>query len=235
MSGLSRSRACRAAVLAAGSAAVVWLGGAVLLDSAGARAATPPTKVTATIEDSRIAFAPSYVPTGKVVLTVLNRTKGARDFGVGTRRTDAIAAGRSARLTVTLPTKGERTFSSVAKGERARRLTGALYLIEPCAQPATTTVDVNIAKSAGGLTLSQSSVPCGTVTFVVTDVDSPGTSLLVSVDTPPLSSVTDQLNPGGTATLTVPFAAKAVVHCDAVQNDSVGDSVVVGSASLTLS
>jgi hypothetical protein len=214
---------------------VVWLAGAGLLDSAGARAATPPTKVTATIENSRIAFTPSYVPTGKVVLTVVNRTKGARDFGVGARRTNAIASGRSARLTVTLPKKGERTFSSVAAAGSTRRLTGALYLIEPCAQPATTTVDVNIAKSAGGLTLSQSSVPCGTVTFVVTDVDSPGTSLLVSVDTPPLSSVTDQLNPGGTATLTVPFAAKAVVHCDAVQNDSVGDSVVVGSASLTLS
>jgi hypothetical protein len=142
---------------------------------------------------------------------------------------------------VTFPGKGERTFSSVAKAGvghskgHALPVTGALYLIEPCTNPATTTVDVSMAKSAGGLTLSQSTVPCGTVTFNFSDVDSPGTSLLVAIDVPPLSGVTDQLAPGGTATLTLTFGAKAVIHCDAVQNDSVGDSVVVGSASLTMS
>jgi hypothetical protein len=34
--------------------------------------------------------------------------------------------------------------------------------------------------------------------------------------------------------LTVPFAAKAAGHCDAVQDDTAGDSLVVGYGSLTL-
>jgi hypothetical protein len=198
-----------------------------------ARAATSPTRVTVTIRNSRIVFAPAWVPTGPLVLTVFNRTRGARDFGVGARRTGAIAAGRSARLTVTLPGKGERTFSSVATAS-SRRITGTLYLFEPCTHPAMTTVDVHIAKSAGGLMLSPSSVPCGTVTFAVTDVDTPGASVLVSSVVPPLSGVTDQLAPGGTATLTLRFAAKAIVHLDAVEDDAEGDSVVVGYGSLTL-
>jgi len=218
-------------VLAAVCVAAVCVAGAGL--SAGARAATSPTTVTVTIRNSGIVFAPSYAPTGKLVFAVFNRTTGARDFGVGAQRTGAIAGGRSARLTVTLSAQGERTFTSVATG-RLRRVTGALDLFEPCTHPVPTTVDVSLTKSAEGLTLSQATVPCGTVTFAVTDVDEAGASLLVSVEAPPQSAVTNQLGPGGTATLTFRSAAKAVVECDAVEDDGNGDSVVVGYASLTL-
>jgi hypothetical protein len=216
------------------SAAVVCLTGAGLSASAGAHAAAPATKVTVTIKRSHMVFAPDYVPPGRVAFTILNRTKHARDFGVGARRTAAIRAGGSARLTVPLPNLGERTFSSAAPASSSP-IRGALYLIDPCTSPVASTVDVSISKAAeGGVTLSQTRVPCGTVTFDVTDVDTPGTSLLVSVAVPPLSSVTDQLAPGGTATMTVPFTAKAVVHCEAVQDDNNGDSLVVGAGSLTL-
>jgi hypothetical protein len=219
-------------VLAAVSVAAVCVAGAVL--STGARAATSPTTVTVTIRYSGIVFAPSYAPAGKLVLAVLNRTTGARDFGVGAQRTGAIAGGRSARLTVTLPAQGERTFTSVATG-RLHRITGALDLFEPCRHPAPATVDVSLTKSGGGLTLSPTTVPCGTVTFAVTDVDEAGASLLCSIAAPPQSVVTNQLGPGGTATLTLRSAAKAVVECDAVEDDGNGDSLVVGYASLTLS
>jgi hypothetical protein len=213
---------------------------AVLLVAAGglcasARAAASPTRVT--ISNSRIEFAPGYAPSGSLVFTVVNRTSNARDFRIGALRTAAIAPGHSATLTAVLPGTGDRPVSSVATAgsqPSKSRLTGTLYLYEPCTHPSTTTVDVSIA-SAGGLTLSQTSVPCGTVTFMVTDVDRPATSLLVSIVVPPRSGVTDQLNPGGTATMTVRFAAKTVVNCDAVQDDSAGDSLVVGHASLTLS
>jgi hypothetical protein len=234
----SHGRERRAAVPAVLFAAGVCLAVPALAAS-GARAAAPPTSVTVTITNSRIVFAPSYVPAGPLVFTVLNQTTAARDFRVGARRTGMIAAGHSARLTATLTGKGERTLSSVATDStsqikrRLRRLTGMLYLFKPCTDPATTTVDASMARS-GGLMLSQTRVPCGTVTFDVTDVDEPGTSLLVSLVVPPISGVTDQLDPGGTATMTLHFAAKAVVHCDAVQDDSDGDSVVVGYGSLIL-
>jgi hypothetical protein len=228
--------------MAAVPVAVVWLAGAGLSASAGARAAASPTRVRATITNSRIVFTPSSVPTGTLVFTVFNRTSGARAFGVGARRTSAIGAGRSRRLTVTVSGTGERTFSSVATANsRPSRgptpgVTGALYLYKPCTHPAMTTVDVRMAStSAGGLTLSRTRVPCGTVTFEVTDVDEPATSLLASIVVPPLSQVTNQLDPDGTASLTLRSAAKTVIHCDAVQYDGVeSDSFSVGYGSLTL-
>jgi hypothetical protein len=218
--------------------AVVGLAAAALWAPAGARAATP-TGVTATITNSRIGFAPSYVPTGTVVITVVNRTKARRDFGVGARRTGAIAAGRSARLTVTFTGSGERRFSSVAVAGShitggSRRLTAAIHLFEPCSDASATTVNVQIDQSAGGLTLSPTTVPCGTVTFDVTDVDTPNARLLVSADAPPRSGLTTQLNPGGTATLTIYFPATALVQCGAVQVGGDGIVVVIGEGSVAV-
>ncbi len=214
------------------TAAAVWGPGV-------ARAATP-TRVTATITNSRIGFAPSYVPTGTVVITVVNRTKARRDFGAGARQTGGIAAGRSGRLTVTFSGSGERRFSSVAvAGSRhitggSRRLTAALHLYKPCSDPSATTVDVQIDRSAGGLTLSPTTVPCGTVTFDVTDVDSPNARLLVSADAPPRSGVAAQLNPGGTATLIIDFPAAALVQCGAVQVGGDGIVTVIGEGSVAV-
>jgi hypothetical protein len=217
----------------------VGLAAAAFWAPAGARAATP-TSVTATITSSRIVFAPSYVPTGKVVITVVNRTKARRDFGVGARRTGAIGAGRTGRLTVTVSGSGARQFSSVAAaGSRqntggSHRLTATLHLFEPCSDAVATTVNVQIDQSAGGLTLSPTTVPCGTVTFDVTDVDTPNARLLVSADAPPRSGLTAQLNPGGTATLTINFPATALAHFSAVQVGGDGVVTVVGEGSLTV-
>jgi hypothetical protein len=214
------------------AAAALWAPGA-------ARAATP-TRVTATITNSRIGLAPSYVSTGTVVITVVNRTKDRRDFGVGARRTGAIAAGRSERLTVTFSGSGERRFSSVAVvGSRhitggSRRLTAAIHLFEPCSDASATTVDVQIDQSAGGLTLSPTTVPCGTVTFDVTDVDAPNARLLVSADAPPRSGLTTQLNPGGTTTLTIHFPATALAQCVAVQVGGDGILVDIGESSVAV-
>jgi len=219
--------------------AVVGLAGAGLWAPAAARAATP-TSVTATITNSRILFTPSYVPTGALVITVVNRTKDRRDFGVGARRTGPIAAGRSALLTVTVSGSGDREFSSVvAAGSRhitgrSRRLTAALHLFEPCNDASATTVDVQIDESAGGLTLSPTTIPCGTVTFDITDVDTPNARLVVSAEMPPQSGLAPQLNPGETATLTVDFPASTLAHCTAIQVGGDGVVVVVGDGSLTL-
>lgn len=219
--------------------AAVGLAAAGLWAPAGARAATQ-TRVTATITDSRIVLVPSFAPTGTLVITAVNRTKGRRDFGAGARRTGAIAPGRSARLTVTVSGTGERRFSSVAEaGSRhitsgSRRLAAALHLFTPCTDASATTVDVQIDKAAGGLTLTPTTVPCGAVTFDFSDVDAPYAALLVSADAPPRSGMTPQLNPGGTATLTVDFPAAAVAHCSVVQVGGDGIVAVVGDGSLTI-
>lgn len=206
--------------------------------AAGAGAATP-TSVTATITRAGIALVPSYVPTGTVVVTVVNRTDDRRDFGVGARRTAAIPAGHSAKLTVTLSGTGVRRFSSTAVGSHAGssapgRLTAALHLFEPCADASATTVSVQIDRSAGGLVLSPTVVPCGTVTFAISDVDTTSAVLLVAAAAPPVSGVTRQLDPGGTATLTVQFPAAALVRCSVVQVGGDGVVATVGDGSLTV-
>jgi hypothetical protein len=174
------------------------------------------------------------------VITVLNRATDRRDFGAGAQRTGAIAAGRSAQLTVTVSASGDREFSSVAAAAsrhstgRSRRLTAALHLFAPCGDVSATTVDVQIDESAGGVTLSPTTIPCGTVTFEVIDVDTPNARLLVSADAPPRSGLSPQLNPGETATLTVDFPAATLAHCNAVQVGGDGVVVAVGEGSLTL-
>ncbi|HEY1776810.1 MAG TPA: hypothetical protein VGG41_11680 [Solirubrobacteraceae bacterium] len=223
----------------AAALAAIGLAAVLLWAPAGARAAAlPTTKVTATITNSRVALAPSYVPAGTVVITVVNRTKDRREFGEGARRTGVIAAGSSGQLTVTVAGSGEREFFSVApagsrhRASQSHRLTAALHLFEPCSNAAATTVDVQIDKAAGGLTLSSSAVPCGAVTFDITDVDTTSAVLLIAAEAPPVSVVTKQMNPGTTATLTVEFPATALARCSVVQIGGDGVATTVGSVSL---
>jgi hypothetical protein len=139
---------------------------------------------------------------------------------------------------VTFSGSGERRSSSVAVAgsrhitSRSRRLTAAIHLFEPCSDPSATTVDVQIDHAAGGLTLSPTTVPCGTVTFDVTDVDTTNVRLFVSTNAPPLSGLTTQLNPGGTTTLTVDFPTTGLAQCVAVQVGGDGVITDVGEGSV---
>jgi len=129
-----------------------------------------------------------------------------RDFGVGARRNGcdcrrALGAADGDvfgewRTAVLLVLAGSRHVTG-----GSRRLTAALHLFEPCSDASATTVDVAIDQSRAGSTVSPTTVPCGTVTFDVTDVDTANARLLVSAQAPPRSGLTTQLNPGGTATL----------------------------------
>jgi hypothetical protein len=233
------SRLRRIADVMAATLPAIGLAAVLLGAPERAHAAAPATtKVTATITNSRVVLAPSYVPAGTVVITVVNRTKGRREFGEGARRTGVIAAGSSGQITVTVARSGEREFFSLApavsrhRAARAHRLTAALHLFEPCSDTAATTVDVQIDKAAGGFTLSSTAVPCGAVTFDITDMDTTNAVLLIAAEAPPVSVVTKQLNPGATASLTVEFPATTVARCSVVQIGGDGVATTVGSVSL---
>jgi hypothetical protein len=198
-----------AAVLVAGA----WPGAIGLCASAQASAAAPPTRVSVSIGRSGIVFASTDVPAGVIAFTVVNRTLAVRDFGIGTRRTRAIAAGRSRTLTVTLTRGGAHMFTSFAAG-RSSRLSGVLDVFEPCATPARSRVEVQMAQGMGGISVSQASVPCGTVTFVVADSGTLTDSLQVFSQRPApwVAGQTPELQPGQTATLTLRFPGKGLVH-----------------------
>jgi hypothetical protein len=183
--------------------------------SSGASATTgagaSPTTVVVTIRDAGVALAPAVVPTGAVAFKVVNRSTEARDFRIAGKRTPAIAAGKSGSLSVVLGTQGQRPYSSVGR-RRGAPLTGLLDVFSPCANPAVTTVNVQMAQDRGGLTISQTAIPCGTVTFVVTNAGSLVDDLQVFSTAPAVAGSTPELQPGQTARLTLRFPAKGLVY-----------------------
>lgn len=211
----SRHGGCRPAArhshLAAITAAAVLGVVSLMVCLPPANAAVSPATVRASINKSGIVLRPAAVPSGPVVFRVLNRTGAPRDFRITTHRTRVIRAGRSALLTVTLRQPGLRNVFSVAE-TRAPRVTGQLGVFQACMSPSTTTVTVQLGQGQGGLTVSQSVIPCGTVTFVVTDTGSLGDSLLVFGVTPSVRALTPDLLSGQTARLTVRFPAKGTVY-----------------------
>src|SRR5207237_2656992 len=89
-------------------------------------------------------------------------------FKVAGRQTPAIAPGKSATLKVTVTTGRSYPYYSAAKG-RAGRLAGALVVVPPpCTNPQKTTVTVQMTEAP--MKVSQTTIPCGTVTLVVTNV-----------------------------------------------------------------
>jgi hypothetical protein len=151
------------------------------------------------------------VPTGPVVFEVANRSSKPRDFRIAGRKTPEISAGRTATLTVNLAASGSRTFSS-AEGRRSPRLTGLLDVFAPCTSPAASTVNVQLAQDRGGLTISQAALPCGTVTFVVTNAGTLTDSLQIFSQAPAVAGSTPELQPGQTARVTLRFPAKGLVY-----------------------
>jgi hypothetical protein len=195
-------------VLGACTAATVLLGPA---SAAPTRLHGGTTTVLVTLTDSNVTFTPSTAPAGTVVFKVANKGKAARNFTIGHKRTPKIAAGKSATLTVTLPTRGSYVSLSAGLG-RALRLTGLLNVIEPCTQPATTTVNVRLSQDQSAITVSQSTVPCGTVTFVVTNAGPLPDNFQVFSDLPEATGSTPDLKVGQTARVTVRFMVKGIAH-----------------------
>jgi hypothetical protein len=173
--------------------------------------ATAPTAVSVTLKNTTIVVAPGLVPTGPVVFKVANRSSRPRDFRILGKRTPQIAAGRSATMAVTLSGGGSRVFSSVG-GRQSPRLTGLLDVFEPCTAPAASTVNVQLAQDRGGLTISQAAVPCGTVTFLVTNDGTLTDSLQIFSQAPAVAGSTPELQPGQTAKVTLRFPAKGLVY-----------------------
>jgi hypothetical protein len=165
--------------------------------------------VEVTLSSTKLAFAPTTAPTGTVAFRIVNRTKVPRRFTIGGSTSTRIAVGKSATLRVAFKTGG--FYSSVAVG-RASRLAGLFHIVDPCTSPATTTVNVQMAQDQGGITLSQSQIPCGTVTFVVSNTGDLIDSLQVFADTPQSAGTTPELSPGQTARLTVRFTVKGIAY-----------------------
>jgi hypothetical protein len=184
---------------------------AVVLSVGVTSAATPATKpIAVTITESKLSVSSRAVNVGAAVFRVANKGKRAHRFTLGGKSTPLIGAGRSATLRVAIPNKGPYVYYSVAPG-RAPTFKGALSVIDPCTKPVASTVSVEMREAP--MTFSRTTVPCGTVTFTVTNAGTVGHRFDLFQTNPPRTLLHGALlEPGKTATVSVPLLVKGQVN-----------------------
>jgi hypothetical protein len=196
--------AARSFVFAACVAALLTIG------ADATRADPSQSTVVVRLTSATVEAAPVNVLAGPLVFKIANKGKVARDFAIGGKQTPQIAAGRSTTLTVNL-TKGFHTYSSIRRDHRGR-VRGLLNALEPCTNPVSTTVTVQMHQSPGAITVSQSKVPCGDVTFLITNTGPMVDDLHVFAELPQEKGASPELSPGQTASLSIRFVAKGIAH-----------------------
>ena len=171
------------------------------------------TTIAVTLTDTQIQLPQSPVRVGTVVFRVANHARAARDFRVAGRRTPRIAPGRSATLTVPVAKTGLVLLSSVGP-PRSATLRGVLTFINPCTTPATTTVTVQMSEAPP--VLSRTTIPCGTVTFTITNAGTITHTFHVDAAT---GGDGPSLQPGQTASFTVRLTAKGRVFYRCIETE----------------
>jgi hypothetical protein len=181
----------------------------VAAQPAEGRVERAPVAVIVKLTDSQATVTPSKVPVGRVRFTILNRGRAARSFAIGRVRTSTVAPGSSITLKTAFSDRGLHQYSSV--GRHVARLSGVLTVFVPCTHPQPSIVDVRMDHGRTGITFSQTTIPCGTVTFVVTNIGAMVDSFQVFADYPRARGTTPELQPGQTARLTIHFTEKSIV------------------------
>jgi hypothetical protein len=203
----ARAKIIRAASAGSALAASLFVG-----VTPASSASAPSSTLAVTLTNTTITVGSETVPTGEVAFTIRNRSKLRRSFSIAGHST-GIDAGKSGVLRVTFRSAGSFAYVSTARGQSARPR-GVLTVVEPCLNPTSTTVTVKLAQGSGGLAVSQTTVPCGSVTFVVSDTGTLNDSLHVFGDGPGPHGSTPELFPGQTAAVTVQFASKGLAHIE---------------------
>jgi hypothetical protein len=174
-------------------------------------ASASPTPVAVALTRSGVSLTRSTVSTGAVLFLVENSDSRPHTFSAGGSSV-TIARGKSARLAVSFAKPGTYTYVSAAPGRP--QLRGVLNVLEACGAPAVTSVSVQLAQGSGGLSLSQTSVPCGQVTFIVSDTGTLPDNLHIFSEGPGPHASTPELAPGQTTTLTLQFPYKGIVQLE---------------------
>jgi uncharacterized cupredoxin-like copper-binding protein len=186
-----------------------------------ARPEARPTTLAVTLTDGYVQVVQRPVRVGQVTFDVVNRSSLAGDFRIGGKRTPRIAPGKSATLVVGFAKTGLVVYSSAA-AHRAP-LTGVLTFVDPCT--ASRRSEVSVQMSEAPPKLSATSIPCGTVTFMVTNTGTIAHSFRVA------NRQTAQLQPGQSATLTVSLLSKGRTYivCGELEHDELyGESGWLG-------
>jgi plastocyanin len=218
----------RAAVIIGALVAAV---GVLLVAEAAGQTAGQTVRVT--ITDSKLTLHPASVQQGKVTFRIEEVGVHAHAFAIAGRSTRVLRHGATAVLVVGFSKAAN--YRAVARGSLGRAFSANLVVgsasqtILPttttspvktststtpgvgsaCAQPVATTVTVTIVPPK--FNFSRITIPCGTVTFVVTNTGQLTHSLEI---TAPAGAATIPTNPaiqpGQTQTFTVTMTAKGI-------------------------
>ena len=204
----------RHATRAPGRGARAWLAvSAVLLVGlvAGGCAAAA-TSVTVRITDSGAVLSRSSVSVGTVVFAVSNRGRRPHVFVIAGSHTRRIAPGASASLSVTFRSPGR--YAYVASKRGVLRVLAAPAPWKPltptgghaqqsCAAPTATAVRVTMTDTTGsdGYTFAPAAVPCGNVTFVLTNLGQSPHGLELMDPAGNIFATSTPVSPSGTVTL----------------------------------
>jgi uncharacterized cupredoxin-like copper-binding protein len=181
-----------------------------------------------------------------VVFHVVNAGKIPHDFKIAGKKTPVLAPGKSANLAVTFTKKGSFTYLCTVTGHARLGMTGALGIGTaaltppptttttatgtPCSGSAQTTV--NVEEFDYGFRLSQSTIPCGTITFVMKNTGTVPHDFVLYGVTPAASGAGPVLDPGATKsmTVTVTHAGSYDYLCDLPHHADLG---MVGKLTVT--
>ena len=195
-----------------------------------------PSEFRFTLSKKRIAAV------GTVIFTVVNKGKTAHNFVINGKKTPLIAPGKSAKLRVVFKKKGTYVFKCSVTGHARLGMKGSFAVaarvvttttvrtttttVATCASPQTTTVNVNEFEYS--YTLSQNTVPCGSVTFVQRNTGGATHNFdLVGVR----GGNGALIGPGQSTTMTVQLAPGRISYqCDVQDHAALG---MVGSLTVT--
>ena len=173
------------ALVVAGLAGIFVAGG-----GASSKAAAT-TRVTVVATDFKFTLSKRSVPTGAVIFTVTNKGKVSHDFKIAGKKTPLLAPGRSATLRVTFSKTGRYPYLSTVSGQAPHGMKGVFSVVAAVAPTPTTTTTPPYAPPTGPvgtanttvtvglfggeqflpawIALSQTTIPSGMVTFVITN------------------------------------------------------------------
>jgi uncharacterized cupredoxin-like copper-binding protein len=157
-------------------------------------ASSKTTKVTVTATEFKFKLSKTTVPTGTVIFTVVNRGKISHDFKIGGKKTKSLLPGQKATLKVTFKKKGRYGYICSLPGHAGAGMKGVLGVGVSAPKPpkttstSTTTTTTTTTQTSTTTTtvtgpsttvqvgmfeyrfdLSQSTIPSGQVTFVITN------------------------------------------------------------------
>ena len=229
-----------AGLAVAGVAAGIFVpGGAASFKGSHATSrSTATTHVTVTATDSKFTLSKRSAPTGTVIFTVTNKGKISHDFKIAGKKTPLLPPGHSATLRVTFSKSGRYPYLSTVSGQASHGMKGVFSVVSapgptsttaPAPAPTTTATPytpptgpvgaVNTTVTVGLLdnpqpfiVLSQTTIPSGMVTFVITNQCTNG---FCSFDLEGVRAGAHLDNSGQSETWTVALAPGVYrYHCD---------------------